>query len=167
MRIHSSLTLALLFSLFAVTAEAQTGACPTGSTLAVNPGGWVGITPGSDYNTTHLGSDGTTQLPNVVRMDLLLFDPSKTNTASDAPTQTINVGKPTRNAQGCVWVQVAEISTIPVGQQYKARVVAVGQPLTAGGAAQVSARSPESNPFLRVAPSPAPLAPTAVSVLGS
>lgn len=148
----------------ASAAQAQTGACPTSTALTVNPGGWVCVTPGPDYTTTHLGPDGTTQLPNVVRMDLLLFGPAVTDTATGAPTQTIDIGKPARNAQGAVWTQVTALTTLPVGQQYKARVVAVGQPATAGGPAQVSGRSPESNPFLRVAPSPAPTAPTAVAV---
>lgn len=153
---------------FCGDAHAQTGACPTNTAVAINPGGWVAITPDIDYLATHTSPiDGTTIIPNVVRLDLLLFDPTKTNTATDGPTQTLNLGKPARNAQGCVWVQVPAITAIPFNQQYKARAVSVGQPLTAGGAAQVSARSPESNPFLRLAPSPAPLAPSAVSVPAS
>lgn len=147
--------------------HAQTGACPTSTAPVINPSGWVCITPGVDYNTTHTSpTDGTTQLPNVVRMDLLLFDPTKTNTATDGATTTVNIGKPTRNAQGAVWVQVPEILAVPIGQQYKARSVAIGQP-TATGVVQVSARSPESNPFTRLAPSPAPLAPSGTSVPAS
>lgn len=163
------LLLGLLLLLAPALAQAQTGTCPTGgSGPVIGPNGWVAITPNTDYNTTHLSpADGTTQLQNVVRMDLLLFGPDKTNTATDTATQTIDIGKPTRNAQGCVWTQVTAVTQIPLNQAYKARVVAVGQPATAGGAPQVSARSPESLPFLRVAPSPAPLAPLGISVLGS
>ena len=164
--IFSTGVLVVAFGLLtASTAKAQTGACPTGPlTPSVNPSGWVCITPAADYTSTHTGPDGTTQVPTVVRMDLLLFGPTVTDTATGTPTQTINIGKPTRNAEGAVWVQRTELAALPVGQTYKARAVAIGQPLTAGGAAQVSARSPESNPFMRLAPAPAPLAPTAIRV---
>lgn len=155
---------ALLLLATSLPAYAQTGACPTSTALVVNPSGWVCITPATDYMTNTQDSTGAT-VPVVVRLDLLLFGPTKTNTATDAPDQTINIGKPTRNTSNAVWVQRSEISSLPMGQTYKARVVAVGQPATAGGAAQVSGRSPESNPFLRPFPSPpAPLAPLAISV---
>lgn len=157
----------LISSLFAAPASSQTGSCPVTTGLTTNPSGWVAIPPGPDYTLTHADpSGGTTPLPNVVRMDLLLFGPSVTDTATGAQTQTINIGKPAVNAQGCVWVHVPAITAIPVGQQYKARVVSIGQP-NAAGVAQVSGRSPESNPFIRLAPSPAPLAPLGVSVPAS
>jgi hypothetical protein len=159
--------LVLVASLFLApaVAQAQTGACPTATTVAVNPSGWVCITPGADYNTMHPEPPiaGTTSVPVVVRVDLLLFAPG-VDTATGTPTQTINIGKPTLNAQGAIWVQRPEIAALPTGQVYKARAVSVGQPATAGGPAQVSGRSPESNPFTRAAPVPAPLAPTAVRV---
>jgi hypothetical protein len=146
------------------TAYAQTGACPTTNTLVVVSTGWVCVTPAADYNVNTLGPDGVTQVPIVVRMDLLLFNPTVTDTATGAPTLTVNIGKPSPNSNGAVWAQVSALTTIPQGQQFKARVVSVGQPLTAGGAAQVSARSPESNPFIRPAPPAAPLAPLSVAI---
>lgn len=150
----------------AATAQAQTGPCPSSTALVVGPRGDVCVTPAPDYNATALGSDGVTQVPIVVRLDLLLFGPTKTNTATDAPDQTISLGKPSRDAvNNSVWANVPALTTLPLGQTYKARVVAVGQPATAGGPAQVSGRSPESNPFLRPVPSvPAPTAPVSVRV---
>jgi hypothetical protein len=166
MKIIKNSVLTLLFVFIAATVQAQTGACPTSTAVAVNPGGWVCVTPASDHATMHPTPPitGVPQVPVVVRYDLLLFGPSVTDTATGAPTQTIDIGKPTINAQGALWVQRTEISSLPLNQQYRARVVAVGQPLTAGGPAQVSPRSPESNPFLRLGPAPAPSAPTRVSV---
>lgn len=160
------LTLLALLTLASTSAaQTPTGPCPTTNTVTVVGAGWVCITPATDYTATTLAPDGVTQVPLVVKLSLLLFDPTKTNTATDAPTQTIDIGKPARdNANNSVWTQVAALTQIPTGQQWKARAVSVGQPLTAGGAAQVSARSPESNPFIRVAPAPAPLAPLGVKV---
>jgi hypothetical protein len=162
-----SLTAALLLS-FASSSVAQTGACSTSTAPSINPSGWVCITPTSQHGeTTNAPPPGTGQVPTVVRYDLLLFNESVTNTATAPATQTVDIGKPTINAQGALWVQVPAVTQIPLNNTYKARVVTIGQPLTAGGAAQVSGRSPESNPFERVAPPTAPLAPSAVSVPAS
>jgi hypothetical protein len=150
----------------AAVAHAQTGACPTSTALTVNPNGWVCVTPAPDYGATTLAPDGVTIVPAVVRLDLLLFAPG-VDTATGTPSNTVNLGKPAANQQGAVWAQVAQVTAIPKGQQWKARVVSVGQPLTAGGAAQVSPRSPESNPFLAAQPPAAPLAPLGVHVPGS
>ena len=160
------LLFALVLVLGPASAHAQTGACPASAALAVNPSGWVCLTPGSDYNDLWPNPPvaGVPSVPVVVRIDLLLFAPSVTDTATQAPTLTVALGKPTVNAQGAVWAQANALTTLPLNAVYRARVVAVGQPLTAGGAAQVSARSPESNPFLRLGPAPAPAAPTLVRV---
>jgi hypothetical protein len=167
MRILSSLTLGLLLTIFATPAQAQTGACPTSTALAVNPSGQVCVTVDpTNYNGLTKVSGGA-DVPIVTRLDLLLFDPSKTNTATDAATQTLNIGKPAANAQNAVWVSVPAVLAIPIGETWKARVVAVGQPAQTGGPVQVSARSPESNPFMRAAPATAPLAPLGVSVPAS
>ena len=163
-----TLLTALAFLAVASTAQAQTGACPTTpvTTVSVNPSGWTCISVGADYVAMYPDPPvaGTTSVPVVVRMDLLLFGPAVTDTLTGTPTQTINLGKPARNAEGAVWTQVAALATLPVNQVYKARVVSVGQPATAGGPAQVSGRSPESNPFIRLGPVPAPTAPTAVRI---
>lgn len=148
----------------APAAHAQTGACPTGTAVVVTNGNVCITVDAVDYMATF--DPGTGSVPTTVRLDLMLFAPG-VNTATGTPTQVINIGKPAVNPQNAVWIVVPAVTSVPVGQQYKARVVAVGQPLTAGGPAQVSARSPESNPFLRLAPSPAPPAPTAVAVPGS
>lgn len=168
MRLRTILIAALLLLGPASASFAQTGACSSSTALAVNPSGWVCVTPTSQHGeTTTAPPPGTGQVPTVVRYDLLLFNESVTNTATAPATQTIDIGKPTINAQGALWVQVPAITQIPLNNTYKARVVTVGQPLTAGGAAQVSARSPESNPFERVAPPTAPLAPLGVAVPAS
>lgn len=161
--------LVALAGAFCAPVHAQTGACPTSAALAVNPSGWVCLTIDvADYNATYDadGSGPGAAVPAVTRLDLLLFAPGK-NTATDAADQTINIGKPTPNAQGALWVQVAALASLPLGQTWKARAVAIGQPLTAGAPAQVSARSPESNPFLRPLQPPAPPVPASVSVPGS
>src|SRR5688572_24599802 len=127
-----TLTVALLLS-FASASVAQTGGCTPGTTLAINPSGWVCITPTSQHTeTTTAPPPGTGQVQTVVRYDLLLFNESVTNTATGAPTQTVDIGKPTINAQGALWVQVPAITQIPLNNTYKARVVTIGQPLTAG-----------------------------------
>lgn len=167
MRKYIVALVALLFTGFAASAQAQTGACPTGLTITIISGTPnICITPDVDYNTLHDPGNGTS-VPTVVSLEILVFGPGA-NTATDAPIMpAINIGKPVRNTQGAVWAPVPQLLTITPGQQYKARVVAIGQPLTAGGAAQVSARSPESNPFIRLAPAPAPRAPLGVSVPAS
>ena len=139
---------------YGAAAHAQTGACPTGTAIAVTPN-WVCITPSTDPSTGHNATDTLTGQPVVSRYDLLFFAPG-VDTATAAPTQTINIGKPTLNAQGAMWLQRSELAALPVGQQYRARVVAVGP----NGA---SPRSPESNPFGRSS-SPLPAAPVQVSV---
>lgn len=152
---------------FCNSAHAQTGACPTGTAVAVNPSGLVcAQVDVANYNSTTSVSGGP-QVPTIVRLDLLLFGPTKTNTATDAPDQTIPIGKPTVNPQGAIWFNVPAIAALPAGQTWKARIVSVGQPTVTGAPAQVSARSPESNPFLQAAPATAPLAPLSVSVPAS
>lgn len=133
--------LVTLFLLIASVANAQpntAGPCPALTTLAVNPG-YVCITPASvaEHN---MPNDPLTSTA-VVRYDLLFFAPG-VDTATAAPIQTINLGKPALNAAGVFWLQRAELGAIPVGQQYKARVVTVGNTTASG-------RSPESNPFGR------------------
>ncbi len=143
----------LLFILFAAPAMAQpntAGPCPTTTALAVNPG-YFCVTP-SSVAEHNMPNDPLTSTA-VVRYDILFFAPG-VDTATGAPVQTINIGKPALNAAGVFWVQRAELSAIPVGQQYKARVVAVGNTVA-------SARSPESNPFGRSSTQP-PAAPDAV-----
>ena len=133
-------------------AAAQTGACPADLTLSVNPTS-VCVTPSSAaaHNATDPLSATT-----IVRYDLLFFAPG-VDTSTGSPVQTVDLGKPALNAQGAFWLQRAELGAIPVGQQYRARVVAVG---ATGG---VSARSPESNPFGR-ATAGTPTAPTSVAI---
>jgi hypothetical protein len=140
----------LLLSMSA-SAYAQTGPCPSGTGVAANPN-WICVDPAADYTT----NNPVTGVPVVSRVDLLFFAPG-VDTATGAPVQTINIGKPTLNAQGVAWLQRAELQAIPVGQQYRARAVAVGPD-------GVSARSPESNPFGRSAPQ-VPLAPEQISVV--
>jgi hypothetical protein len=92
----------------------------------------------------------------IARYDLLFFAPGA-DTATASPVQTIPLGKPSLNPSGVFWVARSELGALPVGQQYRARVVAVG------ATGLVSPRSPESNPFGR-ASGTAPVAPTAVYV---
>src|SRR5690242_15411434 len=54
----------LVLALIPALASAQAGACPTSTALAVNPNGWVCITPGTDYNFTT--DPGTGPVPVVV-----------------------------------------------------------------------------------------------------
>lgn len=145
---------AILLS-FASSALAQSGPCPTSTATAVNPT-WVCITPASAAE--HTANDPVTGLPIVVRYDLLFFAPG-VDTSTGSPVQTVNIGKPTLNAQGVMWLQRSELGAIPVGQLYKARVIAIGQ------GTLVSARSPESNPFGRSSQQ-SPSAPTLVSIVG-
>lgn len=140
----------ILSLVFSATAFAQSGPCPTSLAVAVNPN-WVCVDPGTDYLT----NDPVTGAPIVSRLDLLFFAPG-VDSATGAPIQTINIGKPTLT-NGVAWLQRAELQAIPVGQQYRARLVAVGPD-------GVSGRSPESNPFGRKALQ-VPLAPDRVSVV--
>lgn len=146
--------LALLGLLVYAPAYAQTGACPTSMALVVSPS-WICMTPSVDPAGGHNATDPLTGQPVVARYDLLFFAPG-VDTATGAPIQTINIGKPTVNAQGAAWLQRSELAAIPVGQQYRARVVAVGPNGT-------SPRSAESNPFGRSS-LPMPSAPARVSV---
>lgn len=143
------MTLAVLMC-FAVSAAAQTGACPTTTALQVNPT-WVCVVASTDHNATELGQ------PKLVSYELQFYAPGVTP-ATGTPTQVVNIGKGTPNAQGAIWLQRSEVGAIPVGQAYKATVTAIGQ----GGL--VSARSPESNPFGRTS---APAAPPTVVVVTS
>jgi hypothetical protein len=143
---------AIAFFAFSATANAQTGPCPTSTALVVNPQ-WVCVAASVD----HAATDPLTGQPAVTRYDLLFFAPG-VDTAIGNATQTIPVGKPTPNAQNAMWLQRAELQAIPLGQQYKARAVAVGP----GG---TSARSGESNPFGR-SNLTAPAAPGQTSVVG-
>lgn len=148
------LLLAILAVLVYAPAYAQTGACPSSMAVAVSPT-WVCIMPSLDATGGHNAVDPVTNVPVVSRYDLLFFAPG-VDSATGAPIQTINIGKPTLNAQNALWLQRAELAAIPVGQQYRARVVSVGPNGT-------SPRSAESNPFGRSS-SPSPAAPTRVSV---
>jgi hypothetical protein len=155
-----SLTAALLLS-FASSSVAQTGACPTTPmTVKVNPSGWLCITPAADYlsSTPDPPVPGVPSTPVVSRLEVLLFNSSVTDTATGSPTQVINIGKPSVNAQGAIWVQRSEITSLPLNQLFKARVWAIGS----GATPVVSPRSPESDPFIRLGPAPVPLAPTAI-----
>jgi hypothetical protein len=143
------LTLTAVFA-FSATAHAQTGACPTANTVVANPS-WICLDPAADHSATN----PVTGAPVVTRYDVLFFAPG-VDTATGAPVQTINIGKPTLNLQNVAWLQRAELGAIPVGQQYRARVVAVGPD-------GVSGRSPESNPFGRTAPV-LPTAPERLSI---
>ena len=169
LRSHLRHMLALTLLVFALlivsagSASAQTGACPGTTAVTVNPNGWVCITPNTDYNATYTPGTSIPSLPVVVRMNLLLFGPSVTDTATGEPTTTVDIDKPPMNPQGAVWVQVPQLTAIPAGQLFKARVIAIGWP-GADGQPQVSARSPESNPFIRPIPAPAPRAPLGISV---
>jgi len=140
--------------LYGRPAFAQTGACPSAMTLTVNPT-WVCFMPDLDPTSGHNATDPLTGQPVVTRYDLLFFAPG-VDSATGAPIQTISMGKPTLNAQNAVWLQRGELAAIPVGQQYRARVVAVGP-------AGTSPRSAESNPFGRSS-LPLPRAPARVSV---
>ena len=151
------IVLAILGVLVYAPVYAQTGSCPPGTTLAVNPQ-WVCITPSTDANAGHNATDPLTGVPVVSRYDLLFFAPGVDSATGNA-VQTINIGKPTMNAQGALWLQRSELAAIPVGQQYRARVVAVGPNGT-------SPRSAESNPFGRSS-SPSPAAPVSVSLPGA
>lgn len=146
--------LVLLAVLVYAPAYAQSGACPENATLVVNPQ-WVCFMPSLDPTSGHDAIDPLTNTPLVSRYDLLFFAPG-VDTATGNPVQTINVGKPTLNPQSAVWLQRAELGAIPVGQQYRARVVAVG-------ATGTSPRSTESNPFGRSS-SQLPAAPRSISV---
>lgn len=148
------LLLAFLAVLVYAPAYAQTGACPSGMTVSVNPT-WVCIMPDISPTNGHNAIDPVTLQPVVTRYDLLFFGPG-VDSATATPTQTINIGKPTLNAQNALWLQRSELAAIPLGQQYRARVVAVGPNGT-------SPRSAESNPFGRSS-NPVPAAPTLVSI---
>lgn len=144
------LILACLLSAIPSIAFAQSGACPTATTLVTNPN-WVCLEPSPDHNTLR----PLTNDPAVSRYDLLFFAPG-VDTSTASPVQTINIGKPTLNAQGVAWLERTELVAIPVGQQYRARAVAVGPD-------GVSPRSPESNPFGRTTLT-VPRAPARVSI---
>lgn len=146
-----TLTLALL--LCAAPAFAQTGPCPTATDLVANPS-WICVTPSSVAE--HNVPTDPLVAASIARYDLLFFAPGA-DSATAAPVQTVSLGKPALNAQGVFWLQRSELGAIPVGQAYRARVVAVG------ATGVVSARSPESNPFGR-ATTGGPTAPTALVV---
>ena len=148
------LLLAFLALLVYAPAYAQTGACPASTTLSVGPT-WVCIMPDVSATNGHNALDSLTGQPVVSRYDLLFFGPG-VDSATGTPTQTINIGKPTLNAQNALWLQRSELSSLPVGQQYRARVVAVGPNGT-------SPRSAESNPFGRSS-NPTPAVPVLISV---
>jgi hypothetical protein len=142
-----------LFALVALAspAAAQTGTCGADTTLVIGPTWICGeVVPAEHAKTNPL--DASTPASYA----LLFFAPG-VDTATGAPVQTINIGKPVLNAQGAFWLQRAELAAIPLGQAYRARMVAVN------AAGQVSARSPESNPFGRPTAG-VPVAPTHVGV---
>ncbi len=128
----------LVYLAVASAAQAQpntAGPCPSVTTLSVNPQ-WMCI----EAPTTHTVTDPLAS-NYIDRYDLLFFAPG-VDTATGSPVQTINIGKPALNVANVMWIQRAELGAIPVGQQYRARVVAVGLSASSG-------RSPESNPFGR------------------
>lgn len=143
---------AFFFLLAAVPAYAQTGPCPTSLALVVNPT-LICVEPSSAaaHNATNPLDTAT-----IARYDVLFFAPG-VDTVTGAPIQTIPIGKPALNASGVFWVTRSELGAIPVGQQYRARVVAVGVTDLASG------RSPESNPFGR-STGLVPAAPATISV---
>jgi hypothetical protein len=149
LRRHGLLTLSALV-LGIGSASAQTGPCPTALDLAINPT-VICVIPSSTAD--HLRNDPL-DTATIARYDVLFFAPG-VNTATGTPVQVVNVGKPALNTDGVFWVTRSELASIPLGQQYRARVVAVN----ASNAA--SARSPESNPFGR----PTGTAPAAPSDL--
>jgi hypothetical protein len=134
-------------------AFAQTGACPSATDLAPNPTHACGI-PSSVAE--HNQPANPLEAGTIASYEILFFAPG-VDTATAAPVQTIAIGKPALNTSGVFWVARAELAALPVGQAYRARLVAVG----ATGIR--SARSAESNPFGR-ASGTAPVAPTAIFV---
>jgi hypothetical protein len=145
--------LALILLALPALATAQTGPCPSATDLAPNPT-HACVIPSSvaEHNVPANPLEAGT----IARYDLLFFAPGA-DTATATPVQTIPVGKPTLNSSGVFWIARSELAALPVGQAYRARVVAVGS------TGLVSPRSPESNPFGR-ASGTAPVAPTAIFV---
>jgi hypothetical protein len=146
------LTLGLLLcSTVNAFAQAGTGACPTSTAVVTNPS-WVCVTPGADYNAT----DPVSGAPRVTSLGLAWYlegvDP-----ATGSPVSSVNLGKPTMNAQGAVWAQPSQLLAIPVGQRFIPYA-------TASNAAGVSGRSPAGNPFGRSNNSP-PTAPAGVRLV--
>lgn len=155
-------TLALaLTALFAAStaAQAQTGACPSTTTLTIFQ---VGATlnacmvPSLDPTGGHSAVDSAGR-PVVVRYDILLINDG--DPVSGTAQATINIGKPAINAQNAVWFVLPNAS-VPVDRRFRATAVAIGQ---ADANPSASPRSPLSNPFV-VAAARTPTAPGAPAV---
>lgn len=134
------------FCLTATLAGAQTGPCPTTTALSVNPT-QICFNPSPDHDVVDLN------VPRLVEYRIQFYAPG-VDPATGQPTSEFSVGKPTPNAQGAIWLSRSELQAIPVGQQYRATGIAVGQQ------GRTSARSSASNPFGRTSSTP-PAAPGA------
>jgi len=148
--------LALL--LLASTAQAQTGACPTGSALTIIPtGGTINacLIPDLDPALGHNAVDSANR-PVVVRYDVLLFNDGDPVTAT--PVATINIGKPTLNAQNVGWVVIPN-AQVPVNVRLRSSAVAIGQDGAVSGRAPLSA-----NPFVLAPVALTPRAPGGLRV---
>jgi hypothetical protein len=152
MRIRPTI-FALIGLLLPAAALAQTGPCPSATDLAPNPTHACGV-PSSVAE--HNMPANPLEAGTIASYELLFFAPGA-DTATAAPVQTIPLGKPTLNTSGVFWIARSELAALPVGQAYRARLVAVGS------TGLRSPRSAESNPFGR-ASGTAPVAPTAVFV---
>lgn len=158
-----SFVVALLVLMIASVAQAQTGPCPTGSALTVIPtGGTINacLSPNLDTTSGHNALDSQNR-PVVIRYEVLLFNDGDPVTAT--PQATINIGKPTLNAQSVGWV-VLPNAQVPQNRRLRSSVVAVGQN-DSGGSPMVSPRSALSaNPFVVGPVSVTPAAPGSLVV---
>jgi hypothetical protein len=116
-------------------------------TVVINPTTVLFIAS-ADHNATVTVAGQT--VPVLTRYELRIF-----LEGAAAPVTTVDLGKPTPNAQNEVRMTPGELVGLPLGA-YTARVAAIGP-------AGESVSDP-SNPFARVR---APAAPTAVRVSGS
>jgi hypothetical protein len=140
----------MALSFLAHPAFAQTGACPTATSVAVNPT-QVCVTLGTALNAEYDAVDPVTSAPKVTGLSLAYYlegvDP---NTGS--PVSTIPLGKPAKTTVGTVWAAPTQLLAVPVGQRYIPYSLA-------SNAVGSSGRSPAGNPFGRSAPATVPSAP--------
>lgn len=129
------LALTVIVLLFASSASAQTGACPTGNALVLNPT-YVCFTASSDHDAVEFG---------VPKLDHYAYSVflEGVNPDTGTPIQaSTSLGKPTPNAQGAIWIQRSDLGALPVATRMLTYVDTFGS----NGA---HVRSLASNPFGR------------------
>jgi hypothetical protein len=164
MRHKIAFIVAVLLVSITASAQAQTGPCPNDNTLTIVPAGGVinaCLSPSLDPTGGHNAVDAASR-PVVVRYDMLIFNDGDPVTGT--PVATINIGKPSLNAQNAGWTTISPAG-IPTNRRLRTAVVAVGQVDTETGQPVVSGRSPLSpNPFILAPSAVVPVAPGSLVV---